>query len=93
MSETKETKELVVGFLKLAGLMAESFKDGVQVADLATIFQKIQADPMLSKAIQDAYSDVEKIPAEIKEMGLAEAAEILVVALPEIVALLKAVKK
>ncbi len=93
MSQTKETKELLVGFLKLSNLIAVQFKDGLDVADIAAIFTKMQADPVLTQAIRDSYEGIDKISAETKEMGLAEAAELLAAALPEIVELIKALKK
>lgn len=90
MSEgIKETKELMVAFLKIAALLAVNFKDGVSAGDMVTIFQKIASDDELKSALQAAYSDVEKLPSEVKDLQIAEVVELLVCALPEVQALIK----
>ena len=89
----KEAKELVIGLLKLSKLLAEEFKDGVQVADFAAIMVKLQANPALKQAILDAYEGIELVPAEVKDLDLQEGLDILVAAIPEIMALIGAVKK
>jgi hypothetical protein len=89
----KQSKELVVGFIALSALLAESFKDGVQVADLAAIFAKIQGDQELQAKLVAAYQDIELVKEEIKDVSAVEVVEVLSAALPEIMKLLQAVKK
>jgi hypothetical protein len=89
----KQSKELVVGFIALSALLAESFKDGVQVADLAAIFAKIQADQELQAKLVAAYQDIELVKEEMKDVSAVEVVEVLAAALPEIMKLLQAVKK
>jgi hypothetical protein len=89
----KQSKELVVGFIALSALLAESFKDGVQVADLAAIFAKIQADQELQAKLIAAYQDIELVKEELKDVSAVEVVEVLSAALPEIMKLLQAVKK
>lgn len=88
----KETKEVVIGFLALAKELAVVFKDGAQVADAGAILAKLQDEVFMAK-LKLAYEDVEKVEAEIKEATVAEVLEIVAAALPEIKALIEAVKK
>jgi hypothetical protein len=93
MEGTKETKELLVGFLKLASLLAVVFKDGVQAADALVVIQKIQGDEALKQSLLEAYNGIDKIPAEVKDLSTAEAIELIAAALPEIAALVKAISQ
>lgn len=89
----KETKELVVGLLALSAILAEVFKDGVQVADIGAVLAKIQASPELSAKLVAAYQDIELVKAETQEVSAAEVFEIVAAALPELQNLIAAVKK
>lgn len=89
----KETKELVVGLLALSAMLAEVFKDGVQVADIGAVLAKVQANPELSAKLVAAYQDIELVKAETKEVSAAEVFEIVAAALPELQNLIAAVKK
>lgn len=92
MNGINETKEAVVGLLKLSALLGASFKDGVQVADFAVILAKLQ-EPELKAALEKAYQDVEKVPAEMKDISAAEAVELVIAVLPEIKNIIEALKK
>lgn len=89
----KNTKELVVGFIAMAALMAESFKDGIQAADALAIWAKIQSNPALMEKLMAAYTDVDQISTEVKEVSAEEVLEVIVAALPEIRNLMLALKK
>lgn len=89
--DVKETKEVLVLFLKIAVLLAANFKDGIQAGDMVTIFQKIANDDVLKEALQTAYSDIEKVPSEIKDLQISEVLELLACALPELKDLIKAI--
>jgi hypothetical protein len=89
----KETKELAIGFIALAAVMAESFKDGVQVQDFASIWAKIEGDAVLKAKIVEAYNAVDLVKEEIKEVSVAEMLEVVGAALPEIQKLMLAIKK
>jgi hypothetical protein len=93
MSDVKETKELVVGLLKLSALLAEAFKDGVQAQDAVAIWAKIQSDEALKAALVEAYNGADKVKEELKDISVAEALEIVAVCIPEIKALIEAVAK
>ena len=92
-NNVKETKEVLVGFLALASLLAESFKDGVQVADFAVIMANIAANPELKAKFEAAYADIELVKNEVADISVAEGVELVAAALPELQKLLVAIKK
>lgn len=89
----KNTKELAIALVAIAALLAENFKDGVQVADLGAIFAKISADEVLKAKLVEAYADIELVKEETKEVSAAEVLEVVAALVPEIQALLVAIKK
>lgn len=89
----KETKEVVTGAMKLGGILYAAFKDGVQATDFAVVFAKIQGDEAVRQALMEAYNDANKVPAEMKDLNVAEGIELGVHILREgaaLVAVLKA---
>lgn len=92
-NNVKNTKEVVVGFLAIATMLAESFKDGVQVADFAVIMAKIAADAELKAKLESAYADIELVKNEVADISLFEGLEIVEACVPEIKKLMVAVKK
>lgn len=90
--DVKETKEALVGVLKLAQLLAASFKDGVQASDFTVVAAKIMADEALKAALMEAYNGADKIPSEVGNMQLGEGVELLQAAIPEVLNLIKALK-
>jgi hypothetical protein len=92
MAMPKETLEAVKAFMKIAVLAAENFKDGVQASDLAPIIAKLQ-DPVFAACLFDAYNGIDKVPAEMKEVTAEEALQAIAMCIPEIVDLIKAIKK
>ena len=93
MESVKETKEALVGMLKVAQMLAVVFKDGVQAQDFAVIMTKIMADEALKQAMVEAYNGVDKVGAEMKDLSLAEAFELLQAGMPEVLKLVEALKK
>lgn len=89
----EQTKEVLAGLLVLSALLAEKFKDGVQIADFAQIMQAIQDDEVLKAKLIAAYEGVEQVPAEMKDLSLSEAFDLLTAIFPEILDLIDAVRK
>jgi hypothetical protein len=87
MSEVKETKEAIIGALKLGAYLVSKFKDGVQVADFSDIMAKFQGDAEFKAVIEAAYSDAEKIPAELKATDFKGGLELMVAILGELPAI------
>jgi len=85
-------QEVLLAFMKLSVLMAESFKDGVQVADMPVLLAKMQ-EPQMKSLLLKAYEDIEKVPAEAKDIKLDEFIALFLVLLPEVKELIKAVSK
>ena len=93
MSEIKETKELVIGLMKLSGLLASHLKDGAQVADIAGIMAEVKSKPELELALVEAIKDVQKAKDEIKELSALEVVELIQAVISELPALVAALKK
>jgi len=85
-------QEVLLAFMKLSVVMAESFKDGVQVADMPVLLAKMQ-EPQMKSLLLKAYEDIEKVPAEAKDIKLDEFISLFLVLLPEVKELIKAVSK
>jgi hypothetical protein len=90
--EIKDTKEVLVGLLKIAGLFAEVMKDGLKADDVAVIIQKISSDENLKKALLDAYNGIDKVPSEIKDISLPEAFNLAAVVFPEVLLIIKKIQ-
>lgn len=93
MEGVKETKEALVGMLKVAQMLTVVFKDGVQAQDFAVIMTKVMADEALKQAMVEAYNGVDKVGGEMKDLSLAEAFDLLQAAMPEVLKLVEALKK
>lgn len=89
----KETKELLIAMLAIAGLLAVEFKDGVQVADFNSIMLKVATNTELKTKIEAAYKDMELVKSETKEINFVEALELLKDAGPELLNLIQAIKQ
>lgn len=80
----KDTKECLLGLLKITALMASVFKDGIQAQDITVVLTKIIEDEKLKELLLAAYNDIDKVPSEVKDMSLPEAIELMTLALPEV---------
>ena len=88
----KETKEMLVGANELTIALLAQLKDGFQMADLAALFAKLQADEDFKAKLQAAYDGMAGIPAEMKDISMAEGIELALVQvqyLPKIIAAAK----
>lgn len=93
MESIKETKEALHGSFVLAEIIGAELKDGVQAADLVAIVQKILADEAKKAALDAAIKDIQKVPAEVKDLSLAEGVELAQVVIHKLPDLLKALSK
>lgn len=89
----KDLKELVIGFLALSSVIAEVCKDGVQTSDLTTLFLKLQGDAALRDKLAAAYEGISQVPAEAKDLDIAEVVDIISAAVPEVLNLIQVLKK
>jgi hypothetical protein len=93
MNSNKETKETLIGILTLARLLAEEFKDGAQVTDVAVVLAKISASEELKTKMLEAYNGIENVPSEVRDLTVYESLDLLATAIPEFVSLVGAIKK
>jgi hypothetical protein len=91
--KNQELKEALVGFMALAVILAEEFKDGVQASDIADIIVKIQGNEELKAKLVAAYNGIDKVPSEIGVVGLPEGIDLLIAVIPEFTKLIAAIKK
>ena len=94
MEGIKETKEAVVGVLVLGALVAKELKNGFQFpGDLVALFAAIQSDEAKKAKLEAAVGAIEKVPAEIKDISVAEGIELASAVIAELPALIEALKK
>lgn len=89
----KETKEALVGLLRLSKVLAESFKDGVQAADFTIVLAKITGDAALQQALMDAYNGIDKVGTELGDLSLGEGFDLIQASIPEVLALVETLRK
>jgi hypothetical protein len=68
----KETEEALEGVLKLGLVLWKSFHDGVQITDVADLWDKYQNDDEFKNALAEAFEGYGKIPAEVNDLSLDE---------------------
>lgn len=89
-----ETKELLVGVNELSMELIKHLKDGVQVGDALAILDTLKNNADFKAKLEAAYTNVQAVPAEIKDLSIAEGVELAMVQvayLPKILAAAKAV--
>lgn len=84
-----ETREMLVGVMEMAVMMAELFKDGVDVGDFMEMFMRLRSDDRFVKAFQGMH----EIPAEAADLSLEEGAELVGVVMPYVPKIVAAMKK
>jgi len=89
----KDTKEVVKAILELVKVSADLLKDGAQVQDLIAGYAALAGDPVKKAALEAALQGIGNIPAEVKDINLAEGIELLVAVAQELPGVLAAFKK
>ena len=87
--DVKEMREMIVGVMEMALMMADLFKDGVDAADFMEMFVRLQADERFIAA----FEGMKEIPAEAKDIDLEEAMELAAVVMPYVPKLVAAMRK
>lgn len=88
----KETKEVLVAANMLSVELIRTFKSGPKLADIGTLLTHLISDDQLKVAIYAAYSDISKLPEEMKEIDLAGGIELAQVQLEWVPKIVDAVK-
>lgn len=73
----KETKEALVGLNELSIFMAKRLKDGVGADDAMAIFQALIGDAEFKAKLSAAAEGIKAVPAEIKDVDLSEAVDLI----------------
>ncbi len=92
MYPIKETKELLIGLNELSLLLIDRLKDGIGMDDMTAIWAKLRDDEEFKAKIEAAYKDANKIPAEVKDIDLAEGLDLVqaqIAYIPKIIEKLK----
>src|SRR5690606_31975838 len=84
----KETKELLVGIFAISTLLMERLKDGWGYDDAIAIVSKLLMDSSFKDKLTKAFSDIDKIKAEVKDLKTEEIAELAAYRVPEIMSLI-----
>jgi hypothetical protein len=87
----KETKEAIMGLIVLGAFVAERAKDGIKLDDLTAAITKFMTDVEFKNQLTAAVDGIEQVPAEIKDLSLAEIFELAQV-IPQILDLLSSLK-
>lgn len=84
-----ETKEVLIALMAIGKAMAKASKDGLDLGDLVALV----GNEEVKAALALAAVNVSKVPAEIKDIDLAEGLELVVAMVKEVPALLESFKK
>lgn len=87
----KETKEAIAGFLEMSMVLALVLKDGAQLGDIASVFERITSDAILRQKMQAALDGIAKVPGEIADISVAEGMELAMQVMgyiPQLIAIL-----
>lgn len=82
-----ETKEALHGILVLGVLLAKQAKDGLKLDDAAALVDKFLNDEPFKLALTAAVQGIEKVPAEVKDIDIYEAVELVTSAAPDLLAI------
>jgi hypothetical protein len=92
--EIKETKEAMVGLNEVTILLAKQLKDGLQVSqDIAAVVGELLANPELKDKLAEAAKGIQQVPAELKDLSVAEGIQLVMVQVDYLPKLLAAFKK
>jgi len=89
----KEVKEALVGVNELAMFLAERMKDGVGVDDVMALWTKLSSDKEFKAKMLAAYDGIGAVPAELKNVDLAEGMELAMLQISYLPGLLASMKK
>ena len=71
-----ETEQALKAINSIGIVAVELFSDGVSFSDAIDFYNKIIVDEKMKKVITDAYDNFEKIPNEVRNIGISEGASL-----------------
>ncbi len=92
--DIKESKELLIGVNELSVFLVGILKDGVQAKeDISAIIEKLATDGEFKEKLQDAYTGVGAVKAELGDLSVVEGVELAMVQAAYVPKILEAMKK
>lgn len=85
----KETKEAILALVILGKFVADRLKDGVQLDDAVALGAKLMGDADFKAKVMAGIDGIEKVPAEVGEIDLADLLELSKV-IPDILVAIQA---
>jgi len=92
MAGIKETKEAVIGAIRVGAVISSVTKDGVQFQDFGAVIAHYNSDPEFKKAVDESYEGFELIPAEVADLDVKEIIELAVSVMAELPKLVESMK-
>jgi hypothetical protein len=89
----KETKEVLVAGMEVGVFVCKRLSDGAGVDDFLAVLDKLKNDAEFKAVLEKAWEGKEKIPAEAKDIDLAEAGELAITAVTYVPKFIDAFKK
>lgn len=93
MHGIKETNEMLIGINELSLMLIDRLKDGVGMDDVTALWDKLRDDEDFKAKMEAAYKGVTQIPAEVKDMQIAEGLELVQTQISYIPKLIEKFKK
>jgi spore coat protein CotF len=87
-----ETKEFILGVSLISQIMIKALKDGAQASDIAMVFAELQK-PENQEIMKKAMDQVKMVPAEVKDLEMAEGFELAPMLIGEVKKWIEAAKK
>lgn len=75
--DNKEVKEVLVAANEVALVLVKQLKDGVDFGDFQAVYAKITADEEFRSKLAAAYEGVSNVPAEVIDLDLMEAVDLV----------------
>ena len=89
----KEVREVQLALNEVVIFLAERAKDGLAADDAIAVVDKMLNDADFKAKVAAAVENIAAVPAEVSDLDIAEAMELVTVQLPFIPRLLAAFKK
>jgi hypothetical protein len=75
--DIQDLKEAAVFVTKAADAFFKAFKDGFQASDVQVLLNQFVSEDF-TKAMNDAWDNIQDIPAEMKDISIKEALELAI---------------
>lgn len=93
MRSIEETKQALIAVNALSIYLIKQFKDGVQVQDFLSLYAKLTADEEFKRKMSDAYVGIGEVPAELKDIDVAEIIELTSLQLSFLPSIINSIKE